>query len=191
MTGDLNLLRIEATVQYRVANPIDHALRSDQSDDWLARAAEASLSRTTGPCRVDAVLRSDRRLVAQEVEDELQSAADGLRLGVRSWGSSLTDARPPAEVAAEFAEAQTAESRRDDRIHIARTYEAVQLTTASGAARRWESALPTPDGRFSPHVPRLTGSSPCWPKSTGRASSRSAAFISNRSNRCWSASGVS
>ena len=29
LTGDLNLLRIEATLQYRVANPVEHALRSE------------------------------------------------------------------------------------------------------------------------------------------------------------------
>src|SRR5262249_3531066 len=60
-----------------------------------------------------------------------QSVADGLRLGVVILGVSLTDARPPAEVAADFAEAQAAESRRDDRINVARAYESVQLATAS------------------------------------------------------------
>jgi modulator of FtsH protease HflK len=130
LTGDLNLLRIEATVQYRVADPIDHALRGRLGDDWLRRAAEASLSRAMARREVDAVLRSDRLRIAQDVRDDLQSAADGLRLGVRILGVSLTDARPPVEVAADFAEAQSAESRRDDRINRARTYEAVERTTA-------------------------------------------------------------
>jgi membrane protease subunit HflK len=54
-------------------------------------------------------------------------------------GVSLTDVRPPSEVAADFAEAQSAESRREDRINVARTYEAVQTATASsrgGALRQ-------------------------------------------------------
>ena len=49
---------------------------------------------------VDAALRSDRGRIAQEVRDELQSVAEGLRLGVLVLGVSLTDARPPTEVAA-------------------------------------------------------------------------------------------
>src|SRR5262249_42957164 len=73
----------------------------------------------------------DRGRIAQDVRDELQSVADGRRLGVQILGVSLTDARPPAEVAADFAEAQAAESRRDDRINVARTYEAVRVATAS------------------------------------------------------------
>ncbi len=130
VTGDLNLLQIEATVQYRVADPVDHALHAGRGDEWLSRAAEASLSRAMARRAVDAVLRSDRRQIAQEVQDDLQSSADRFRLGVRILGVSLTDARPPVEVAADFAEAQSAESRRDDRVNRARTYEAVERTTA-------------------------------------------------------------
>jgi membrane protease subunit HflK len=141
MTGDLNLLRVEATLQYRVADAVAHALRSGQAEDLLARAAEAGLVRSLASRGVDAALRSDRGRIAEEVRQELQAAADGLRLGVLILGVSLTDARPPAEVAADFAEAQAAESRRDDRINVARTYESVQLATASarGEAAR-ESA---------------------------------------------------
>lgn len=130
MTGDLNLLRFEATVQYRVADPIDHALWAGRGDQWLGRAAESSLAGALARREVDSVLRSDRGRIAQEVQDELQAAADSLRLGVRVLGVSLTDVRPPIEVAADFAEAQSAESRRDDRINRARTYEAVERTTA-------------------------------------------------------------
>jgi membrane protease subunit HflK len=131
MTGDLNLLRIEATLQYRVADAVAHALTSDQAEDLLTRAAEACLTRSLARRGVDAALRSDRGRIAQEVRDELQSLAESHRLGVLILGVGLTDARPPPEVAADFAEAQAAESRRDDRINVARTYESVQLATAS------------------------------------------------------------
>jgi modulator of FtsH protease HflK len=147
LTGDLNLLRVEATVQYRVARPIDHALKSDQADDLLTQAAEASLARSLARRGVDAALRSDRRRIAQEVADDLQSTADGLRLGVLILGVSLTDARPPAEVAADFAEAQAAESRRDDRINVARTYEAVQLATAASRGEASREAARAEAGR--------------------------------------------
>ncbi len=130
MTGDRNLLRFEATVQYRVGDPIDHALWAGRGNQWLGRAAESRLAGALARREVDAVLRSDRGRIAQEVRDELQAAADSLRLGVRILGVSLTDVRPPVEVAADFAEAQSAESRRDDRINRARTYEAVEQTTA-------------------------------------------------------------
>ena len=36
MTGDLNLLRVEAALQYRVADPVSHALRGDRAEELLA-----------------------------------------------------------------------------------------------------------------------------------------------------------
>jgi membrane protease subunit HflK len=148
LTGDLNLVRIEATLQYRVSDPVDHALRSDHAEDLLARAAEAGLSRSLARRGVDAVLHSDRRRIAQEVRDDLQAAVDALRLGVLILGVSLTDARPPSEVAADFAEAQAAESRRDDRVNGARTYEAVQLTTAAARGESLREAARAEAGRI-------------------------------------------
>ena len=98
-------------------------------------AAEASLSRALARRGVDAVLRSDRRRIVDEVEADLQAARRPSPLGVTILGVSLTDARPPVEVAADFAAAQSAESQRDRRINEARTYEAVHLTGSRGTRR--------------------------------------------------------
>jgi membrane protease subunit HflK len=135
LTGDLNLVQIQGTVQYRVAQPVDFVLRAEAVDSLLARSAEARMARALARRGVDAVLRSDRQLIAGEVARELQADSDRLALGATILGVSLTDARPPVEVAADFAAAQAAESHRDRRIHEARTHEAVQLAGASGRAR--------------------------------------------------------
>ena len=135
MTGDLNLLRIQATVQYRVARPVDYVFRGDQVEPLLAMAAEASVSRALAVRGVDAVLRSDRQAIAREVEHDLQTAADRFQLGVMILGVSLTDARPPTEVAADFAAAQSAESLRDRRINEAKSYEETTSTAARSMAQ--------------------------------------------------------
>jgi membrane protease subunit HflK len=135
MTGDLNLVRIQATVQYRVATPSDYVLRAEQVEPLLMRSAEASLTRALARRGVDSVLRSDRPVIAREVEQELQRSSQSHQLGVTILGVSLTDARPPSEVAADFAAAQAAESQRDRRLNEARTYQEVGLATAGSSAR--------------------------------------------------------
>jgi membrane protease subunit HflK len=140
MTGDLNLVRIRGTVQYRVAQPVDFVLRAEAVDHLLARAAEARIARALARRGVDAVLRSDRQLIAGEVARQLQADSDQLALGAEILGVSLTDARPPVEVAADFAAAQAAESHRDRRFHEARTHEAVQLAGAGGQAQATREA---------------------------------------------------
>ena len=135
LTGDLNLVQIQATVQFRVANPIDYQFRIDQAEPLLTRTAEAALSRALAHSPIDDVLRGERRRLAEEAQAEIQATVDRLSLGVTILGVSLTDARPPIEVAAEFAEAQSAASLRDRRVNDATTAASVKLTAASARVR--------------------------------------------------------
>ncbi len=135
MSGDLNLLRVQATIQYRAENPIEYVLRVEQVEPLLSRLAEAALARAMASRTVDAVLRSERQAIARDVEGQLQSSSSACHLGVAVLGVNLTDARPPGEVEADFAAAQSAESQRDRRINEAKSYGETMATTARSQAQ--------------------------------------------------------
>lgn len=135
MTGDLNLLRFQATVQFRVARPVDFVLRAQHVEPLLATAAEASAARALASRGVDAALRADRQELVRDIERDLAGAADRYQLGVSILSVNLTDVRPPTEVAADFALAQAAESERNRRINEAKTYEETTATSARAAAQ--------------------------------------------------------
>ena len=135
MTGDLNLLRFQATVQYRVARPSTMSCAS-------IRSSPCSLRRPRRACharwRFAASMRSCARIataIAREVERDLQSSADRYQSGVSILGVSLTDARPPTEVEADFAAAQSAESERDRRVNEAKSYGETTATASRAAAQ--------------------------------------------------------
>jgi membrane protease subunit HflK len=134
LTGDLNLVRVRAVVQYRVADPKAFVLRSKSVDPILTRLTEASLSRALSRQAIDATLREGRAEVAREAERDLTRAADRYGLGVSILGVSLTDARPPVEVAPDFAAAQAARSDHDRRLTEAATRAATVLSTAESQA---------------------------------------------------------
>jgi membrane protease subunit HflK len=141
MTGDLNLLRFQATVQYRVARPVDYVVRVEQVEAVLATSAEASVSRALAVRGVDAVLRTDRQAITRDVERDLQSAADRYQSGISILGVSLTDAHPPTEVEADFAAAQSAANERDRRVNEAKSYGETTATASRAAAQaRLEAA---------------------------------------------------
>lgn len=135
LTGDLNLVRAQATLQYRVADPIAFALRADGVEPLLARVAEASLSRALAHQEIDATLRDQRAAIAVEAAQMIHDRASHLGLGIDVLGLSLTDARPPSEVAADFAAAQAASSEHDRRINEARSYAATTATKVEAQAR--------------------------------------------------------
>jgi membrane protease subunit HflK len=134
LTGDLNLLRAEATVQYRVADPVAFTLHARDVEALVRRSAEAGLNRALSRLGVDACLGEGRAEVVRDVESALVGASDRYGLGVAILGVSLTDVRPPSEVAADFAAAQSARSDHDRRINEARTRAATTLTRARAEA---------------------------------------------------------
>jgi membrane protease subunit HflK len=134
LTGDLNLLRARGVVQYRVADPVAFVLRTADLEPLLTRLAEASLARALSLRGIDAALRLERAAIARDVEAELIRSAGAEGLGIAILGVSLTDARPPSEVAADFAAAQAALSDRDRRINDARTFAATTRAAAEAEA---------------------------------------------------------
>jgi membrane protease subunit HflK len=121
MTGDLNIVRTQGVVQYRVADPIAYSTRSEDVERLLAKVIEASLSRALASRDIDAPLRSGRPEVALDVQQTMARSIEALDLGVIILGVSLTDSRPPTEVEPAFAEAQAALSERERLINEARS----------------------------------------------------------------------
>jgi membrane protease subunit HflK len=135
LTGDLNLLRARGVVQYRVADPVAFVLRTEQFEPLMARLTESCLARALSRRGIDAALRLDRAAIARDVASELARSVAAQRLGVTILGVSLTDARPPGEVAPDFAAAQAARSEHDRRINEAKTYAATTRTAARSQAQ--------------------------------------------------------
>jgi membrane protease subunit HflK len=135
LTGDLNLIRARAIVQYRVADPIAFVLSTAELEPLLGRLAESSLARALAPHPIDDALRLGRAAIARDVETDLTRGAAAERLGIAILGVSLTDARPPSEVAADFAAAQAAQSERDRRVNEARAFAATTRAAAGAEAR--------------------------------------------------------
>lgn len=135
LTGDLNIVRAEATVQYRVADPVRFALLRPGVEPFLMRLAESSLASALAGQGIDATLSEGRAAVAVRTRESLQEAARRYDLGIAVLGVDLTAARPPGEVAPEFAAAQSARSDRDRRITEAETRAATALTTSKANAQ--------------------------------------------------------
>jgi membrane protease subunit HflK len=134
LTGDLNLLRARGIVQYRVSDPAAFALRAAEVEPLLTRLTESSLARALARRGIDGVLRHERAEVVREAEADLAQAVERLGIGLAILGVSLTDARPPTEVAPDFAAAQAAQSEHDRRINEAKTYAATALPAAEAQA---------------------------------------------------------
>jgi membrane protease subunit HflK len=141
LTADLNIVRAEATIQFRIADPVAFVLAGDDVVPILKRLSEASVGRSLATQGIDATLREGRAPAAREAEQTLDQGVRRYRLGLQVLGVNVTDARPPSEVADAFALAQSADSAHDKRLNEARTYaQTSRTTTVAEAKARLEHA---------------------------------------------------
>jgi modulator of FtsH protease HflK len=136
LTGDLNLIRAQAIVQYRIADPVAFVTRAEEVEPILRRMAEASLARALSGQNIDMTLKDGRAAISVSAAAFLEDEARKTGLEITVLGVNLTDARPPSEVAADFAAAQSARSEHDRRVNEAMSYAVTSKTKADAEASR-------------------------------------------------------
>jgi membrane protease subunit HflK len=134
LTGDLNLVMVEAIVQYRVADPVRFLFGARSVEGTLAAAAESALMRALAERGIDDVLTSGRAEAAERVGRTLQEEADRLGLGVSIRAVRLGRVAPPSAVAPAFAAADRARSDRRRAVVGAEEYRDRTRADAQGRA---------------------------------------------------------
>ena len=135
LTGDRNLVSAEATLQFRVSDPVAYLFAADSVDAALALATESALTRALARRGVDDVLTTGRAEVAEAMQAEIQRTADLADLGVSIRAVRLGRVAPPVAVAPAFADADRARSDRRQAVTRAEEYRERAEADARGRSR--------------------------------------------------------
>jgi P-type Cu+ transporter len=122
MTGDGNLIELQATVRYRISKPHVYLFAVADAPNVLRSAAEAVLRERVSGETFAELLTADRARFHDEVLQRLQNRCaeygpDGL--GVSLDGIALHDLHPPQEVVSAYHAVTKAMEARDRRINDA------------------------------------------------------------------------
>jgi Cu+-exporting ATPase len=122
ITGDGNLVEVQATVRYTVRSPRVYLFEVREPDDVLRAAAESVLRETVAGRPFLDLLTANRAAFQEEVlarlGGRLHDYADGL--GVQLEGLSLEDLHPPQEVVPAYHAVTEAMEKRDEMVNQAR-----------------------------------------------------------------------
>ncbi len=143
LTGDLNLVSAQATLQYRVSDPVAFLFASGSVETALSATVEAALTRVLASRGVDDALTTGRAEIADRMASTIQEQADRQNLGISVRAVRLGRVAPPTPVAPAFADAARAQRSpptRDPRRSIA----TVPAPTPGARAARSPTARPPP-----------------------------------------------
>lgn len=147
ITGDENIVDVEAVVQYRIANLRDFLYEVDDPGDpdrdipagrpdgrTLRDIAEMAIRQVVGARNIDEILTTAREQVANDILLKIREIAAEYNTGLVIDAVLLQNVNPPQQVQDAFEDVVRANEERERTINLAQAYEADQLPRAQGQA---------------------------------------------------------
>ena len=136
LTGDENLVNVEAAIQYQVRDIDDYVFQIRDQTVTLQAAAESAIRRVIANHILDEVLTENKFEIQQEIKEDLQETCDIYTLGVGIIAVQLQDVNPPDEVDAAFKDVANAREDRNSYINEAESYKNEIIPKARGNAAK-------------------------------------------------------
>jgi Cu+-exporting ATPase len=141
VSGDQNLMEVNAVVHYRLRAPEDFLFRHADGETTVRVAAESALQSAITTTPLDEALTTGRPAIERRVRVELQGRLDRYRAGVEVLHVKLLDVHPSIEVVDAFRDVSGAFEEKNRLINEAEGYRNEQVALArGGAGARLETA---------------------------------------------------
>jgi HflK protein len=135
LTGDQNLIELNAAVHYIIARPDDFLFRQMDGDATIRAAAESVMHSIVNGTPLDHVLTTGRKAIEAKAAQELQRRLDRYSAGIGVLRVKLEDVHPSLEVVDAFREVSGAYEEKNRMINEAEGYRNEQVALARGNAR--------------------------------------------------------
>jgi modulator of FtsH protease HflK len=119
LTGDLNIIRVEWVVQYRISDPIKWLYEVREAEHTLRDVSEAVMRQIVGNRLGSEVLTVGRVEISMQARREIQQIMDGYQSGVTILTVELQDVLPTTRVQPAFNEVNIARQERERMINEA------------------------------------------------------------------------
>ena len=134
LSGDLNVVDLQWTVQYKIADPKDFLFQVKDVDSAIRDMSESVMRRVVGNRLFDFVLTVGRAEIADRVKVEMQKVLDSYRTGIQVVNVKMQNVTPPEPVEAAFNEVNEAEQERESKINQAQAAYNREIPKAKGSA---------------------------------------------------------
>ncbi|MFZ2587617.1 MAG: FtsH protease activity modulator HflK, partial [Alphaproteobacteria bacterium] len=134
LTGDENIVDLDFTVRWKVADAKDYLFRVLNVEDTVASVAESVMREVVGRHPIDDALAENKLEIQQQAKKHLQAVLDYYKAGVLVTGVDLQQVNPPAEVVESFRDVQAARADAEKVINEAKGYANRIVPQARGQA---------------------------------------------------------
>jgi membrane protease subunit HflK len=145
LTGDHNLVNVQASINYRVVDPEKYVLQQEAIDGFVAGAAESALTEWIAAYKIDDVIRIGKSQLPAFLHDRLDARLKKYDLGIEIETVNVPTLEPPKAVKDAFDSVAQAEkamtSKRDQaetRANLLRDQASAEIKKISRFAHAYE-----------------------------------------------------
>ena len=154
LTGDENIVDINASVFWRISNAADYAFKTRNPGYTVKSAAESVLRQVVGRTNIQSALTEGRAAIEQAVTAGAQKILDSYGTGVEITQIQLQKVDPPEDVIESFRDVQRANTDADRARNEAQSYSNDIVPRARGDAA---AILAQASGERQAAISRSTG----------------------------------
>ncbi|MEL7468993.1 MAG: FtsH protease activity modulator HflK [Pseudomonadota bacterium] len=132
LTGDENIVDIDFQVVWNIREPDKFLFNLASPEDTIKSVSESAMREVIARSELRPILSRDRAVIAQDVQELIQSTLESYEAGVNIVRVNFDGADPPREVIDSFRDVQAAEQDRDTEEKRAEAYANQQLAAARG-----------------------------------------------------------
>ncbi len=136
LTGDLNIIDLQWTVQYKINNPVEWLFKVADVDATIYDVSESVMRRIVGNRYSDYVLTVGRAEIADAVKQEMQKILNTYQTGIKIITVKLQNANPPGPVKDAFNEVNEARQEKERMINEAQAAYNKEIPKAIGQAKQ-------------------------------------------------------
>lgn len=136
VTGDDNIVHVDAVVKYEITDPISYELHLDQPQKVIHDVACSALTQAIGATKVDDVLAEGKKALGNAVRKRLQTRLDEIEAGVGVIAVEFREIIPPEAVAPDFEAVVSAYVEKQTKVQEAQTYRQKELPKAQAERSR-------------------------------------------------------
>ena len=136
LTGDLNIIKVEWVVQYRIADPVKWLYRIREAEQTLRDVSEAVMRQIVGNRLGSDVLTIGRVEIAGHAREQIQAIMDSFDAGAAIITVELQDVLPTTRVQPAFNEVNIARQEQERMINEAEKRKNQVIPRARGKANQ-------------------------------------------------------
>jgi membrane protease subunit HflK len=136
MTSDNNFAKVQASIQYKITDPMEYAFKITFIEDVLRCIGESFIREKVAEKSIDEVLTTLRNEISFEAAEKIQQLVNSLQLGIKIVSVKLLEVKPPDAVTAAFDDVNSAIQDKEKKMNLAIQYYNDIVPKAQGEASK-------------------------------------------------------